>query len=181
MRREQHIQMKFGQDLGIVSLQPRIDQQAGQMRIGDDLLDEAIAIAAIASDNAHREAILVEVFGLAGHVAAFFVEKTFPIADQELQVADLRQVDGGEVNLVNDAGGRRIPDATRSGIRGADDVLGAARPSRRDAWSSKGLGLVFENCHRGSSTNGVHMIKTRDFPPRWRVRPSRGRHTKRRR
>ena len=27
----------------------------------------------------------------------------------------------------------------------------------------KGLGLVFENCHRGSSTNGVHMIKMRDF------------------
>src|SRR5271166_4142603 len=131
--------MKLGKESGILALEARVDQQAGLMRIGNYLFYESVAIGALARGNTHTETMVIEVFGFAGHVTAYIVEKTFAVAHQELQVADLGQIDGGEINLVDDARRCGVPDAARSGIRGADDVLGATRPSRRDARRPKRL------------------------------------------
>jgi len=52
--------------------------------------------------------------------------------NDEAEIADLRAVDAGIVDLVDDAVAEREPDA-RAAEAAADDVLGAARPGRGDA------------------------------------------------
>ena len=42
-------------------------------------------------------------------MAAFLVEEGLAVGDEELEVADLGLIDGGEINLVEDAGGGGEP------------------------------------------------------------------------
>src|SRR5205807_1995852 len=60
--------------------------------------------------------------------------------DDEAEVADLRDVDPRVVDLVDDAEAEGEPQPRRT-QRGADHILGTARPARR---SPRGAGRVFE-------------------------------------
>ncbi len=71
------------------------------------------------------------------HIAALVVEKSFSVAYQVLQVANLRRIDGGVIALGDDAIGDRVPDSTGSRIRGTNRLFCASRPSR---WNARSAG-----------------------------------------
>src|SRR5450631_4518150 len=103
--------MKLCEEHRILAIETRVDQQAGLMRVGNYLLNELVVAAAVARGDAHAEAMVLEVFGFTGHVAALVVEESFAVADKELQVAHLGQIDGGKIDLVDDPRRGGIPDA----------------------------------------------------------------------
>src|SRR5713101_4521665 len=71
-------------------------------------------------------------------MAALIMEETLAVGDEVLEVPDLRAVDGGVVDLVQDAGGDGEPDRAARRVRRADRVLRALRPSRCDARGAEG-------------------------------------------
>src|SRR5437899_12907796 len=66
-------------------------------------------------------------------MAALIMEEALAVGDEVLEVPDPRAVDGGIVDLVQDAGGDGEPDRAARRVRRADRVLRALRPSRCDA------------------------------------------------
>src|SRR5438132_4801117 len=66
-------------------------------------------------------------------MAALIMEEALAVGDEGLEVPDPRAVDGGIVDLVQDAGGDGEPDRAARRVRRADRVLRALRPSRCDA------------------------------------------------
>jgi len=104
-------------------------------RVGEELQLEAIAL------------VLVHDAGQ-GHVRAGGTERVAVHAldlrpeavagHDETQVADLRAAGGGPVDLVEDAIPEGDPQPART-QRGADQILGARGPGRRDAGPAEGL------------------------------------------
>jgi hypothetical protein len=108
MWREHDVEVEFFEQLR-VAIEAGVDQQGRLMRIGDDFLEEMIAAVGRMADDSHPEAGGVEVLGGGIEIAAFFVEEGLAVGDEELEVADLRLIDGGEINLVDDADGGGEP------------------------------------------------------------------------
>src|SRR2546425_12890973 len=80
-------------------------------------------------------------------MAALVMEEALAVGDEVLQVPDLRAVDGGIVDLVQDAGGDGDPDRAVRRVRRPDRVLRALRPSRRDAGRAEGALRSSERRH----------------------------------
>src|SRR5947208_16482976 len=65
-------------------------------------------------------------------VALLLGEVRGPICDEEPQVASVRRVDAGVIDLIHDAVGEREPDAARTARRSTNAGLRTARPPRLD-------------------------------------------------
>ena len=138
MRRQQREQPQTGQR-AFVAFEPRVNQQAGMVRIGDDLLDDPIAALFARAGHAKAQRDVGKLLDRGGQVPPLVVEERLAVGDQVLQVANLRPVDRRVIDLADDAGGQREPDAAGGRIGGADRLLVAARPARLDAGRSEGV------------------------------------------
>src|ERR1041385_8805483 len=117
----------------LLAFQTGVHEHTGEMRIGDNLLDDGVAPERIARGQTKARRVMVDVVALVDEVALLLVKKRFAVGDEVLQVARLRHVDARIVNLVQDAVRRREPHAARGMIGGADAFLGAVRPGGRHA------------------------------------------------
>ena len=70
-------------------------------------------------------------------MAALVMEEALAVGHQVLEVANLRAVDGGIVDLVQHAGRDGEPDRTTGRVRRADRVLSALGPSWCDPRSAE--------------------------------------------
>ena len=77
-------------------------------------------------------------------VAFFFAAEGFAVGEEEFHVAGLGAIDGGVVDLVEDAVGDGEPDAAGGGVGGGDGVFSARGPTGCEAGCAKGWTLVFE-------------------------------------
>ena len=132
MRREQHVDLQSVRPLRF-AFDARVNQHARPVRVGDDLLDDAIAPLRVARHDAITERVAADAVDLASQITLLLVKEAFSIGDQELQVPDLRMVDRGVIDFVQDAVREREPDAARIRVRGADPFLRARGPARRNA------------------------------------------------
>src|SRR5271157_5646734 len=110
------------------------------MRIGDDLLDDSVTLSRLDACDPHAESVSAEVFDRGLQIAPLVMKEGLTVADQELKVANLRMVDRRIVDFVEYAVRDRVPDAARTGVGGADHVLGATGPSGLDARTAESLG-----------------------------------------
>lgn len=106
------------------------------MGIADDLLLDGIAPLAVVIRDFDAKPGGPEAFHFGPHITAFVVEEALTIANQVLQVADLRRVDGGVITFCDDAVGQRVPQSTGGRVGGSNRVFGASRPARRNARSA---------------------------------------------
>src|SRR6478672_4893119 len=75
------------------------------------------------------------------------VSERSAVGDQILKIANLRSVDGGKVNFVDNPRRQRKPEPTRSGVSSANRVSVTARPPRFDAWLAKCFTIVGLRLH----------------------------------
>ena len=87
-----------------VALEAGVDKQTRLMRIGDYFLEDVVAAVGRMVDDFHPETGGVEVIGDGMEVAAFLVEESLAVGDQELEVANLRRIDSRKINFVEDPG-----------------------------------------------------------------------------
>src|SRR2546426_7862593 len=80
-------------------------------------------------------------------MAALIMEEALAVGDEVLEVPDPRAVDGGIVDLVQDAGGDGEPDRAARRVCRPDRVLRALGPSGGDAGGAKGALRSSEDCH----------------------------------
>ena len=98
-------------------------------------------------------------------VALFFVRKSLAIRDEELHVADLGAIDGGVVDLIQDAVRAGEPRAAGGRVGGADGVLDARGPAGLEAGRTKGFALLVEPTieglivHRAIPFRGMGEVK----------------------
>src|SRR6185437_9849568 len=116
-------------------------EQHRPVRIGQDVLDKPVASATFRIGEPVERTISFRVFDLVIQVSLFLVTKRFTVADQELKIARVRLVNGGVINLVDDAVAQREPDPTTRMISGAKTLLGAGCPTRRDTGRAEGNGM----------------------------------------
>jgi len=95
------------------------------MRVADNVLDQLVAAFLVAIGVADAEGLGMDVLEAGNQVALFFVDEAGAIGDQQLHVASLGMVDGGVVDLVEDAVGDGEPDAAGGGVGRADGVFDA--------------------------------------------------------
>src|SRR5689334_23936576 len=101
------------------------------MRIGDDFLGDPVAPLGIGIRDPVTQRVRGQV--LVGVVQmALVVEEGLPVADEVLQVAYLRLIDGRVVDLVQDTLGDGEPDPAQRRVRGPYPVLVAAGPAGLD-------------------------------------------------
>src|SRR5271166_2019491 len=117
---------------GRVALEPGPNQDAIVVRIGDDLLDQPVASLRISVGDAKAQRVRRNVFERCMQVAALVMEEGLSVGDQKLEVADLRRVDGGMIDLVENSKRKREPNVARGRIGSPHRVLGTAGPSRLD-------------------------------------------------
>src|SRR4029077_7974663 len=118
-------------------LDPNTDEHGRLMGVADDLLDQTVSSAAVFLDYAIPERVVSDRLHCGMHVAFFFMKETLAIADQELEISDLRPVNCGIKNLGQDAVGEREPHPARDGISGSNSLLGAGTPCRAKSWAAK--------------------------------------------
>lgn len=133
---QQREEPKPGEQLR-VRFQASVNQDAGQVRIGDDFLDDSVAALAIGGRDPQAERIALHVFAGTLEVA-FVVEERRAVGDQVLQVAGLRPVDGRVIHLREDAATDGEPDAARRRVGGAHSVLPGGGPTRPLAGATRG-------------------------------------------
>jgi hypothetical protein len=119
------------------------------MGVGENVFAKAIAAVRFRIGNAIENAIAFRILDLVFKIPFLFVAKRAPVADEKLQVARIRLVDGGIVDLVHDAMAQREPHPTACVIGGAQAFLGARCPARLDARCSE-CDRVFIWSHAGS-------------------------------
>ncbi len=163
MGRQQHVEPALG-------LQAVVDEQHVPLRVGEDLEDQAVALALVhdlgQGDVRPGRAARVVVGALDLDPVAV-VE-----ADDEAQIADLRAAGRGPEDLVDDAEAERRPEAARALAGGRDEVLGAGRPGRCDAGPARR-----QISHSQHSPPSAIRSGGDGPPPRpWRRRTSRSAH-----
>jgi hypothetical protein len=80
-----------------------MDQHACARRVGDDVLVNAVAAFTIVRDDTVTERAVFEAADLVVEIALFLMEKRLPVGYEELQIANLRPVDGRKIDFVEDA------------------------------------------------------------------------------
>jgi hypothetical protein len=130
MRGEQDIEAKIG-----IAGQDRLDQQHVAVALRRDPQRELEARMPVY--HLHRRDAGAcggeAVVGVPLHLGP----EAVAIGHDEAEVADLRQVDARVIDLVHDAVAQGEPEA-RGADGGADDVLRAAGPARRNAGGARG-------------------------------------------
>src|SRR5262249_45991375 len=76
-------------------------------------------------------------------VAPLVVKEGTPVGDHVLKIADLRLVDGGVVDLVQNPTGDRAPDTAGGGVRSSDAIFSAAGPTWRHSRAAGRYSLTF--------------------------------------
>src|SRR5664279_1405354 len=109
-----------------------MDQQAAQVRVTDDLFFDGVSPLGIGVGDFEAQRRAAYAVQMCLHMATLVMEECLPVCHQVLNIADLRGVDGGVVNLGDHAIGDGVPDAAGHGVSGADCVLRSARPPRRN-------------------------------------------------
>ena len=105
VRRKQHIHLQPRQQvlMPFVCFQLHMRQNHRVMRVADDLLGQLVAALGIAVHVAHAQRLRVYVLEGRLQVALLLVDECLSIRDQEFHVANLGAVDGGVIDLVEDA------------------------------------------------------------------------------
>jgi hypothetical protein len=129
----------------------RVHEEAGKVRVGEDLLDDRIASLRVVVRDPVPEDMVGETFRHGRKMTLLLVEETLPVRDEELEVPELRPVDGGVVDLGDDPVPDREPEPAGAGVGRADAVFRAVGPSRRDPRPSERLFPIGILPHRGSS------------------------------
>jgi hypothetical protein len=131
MRRQQHVQTQFG-----IAGEPAFDDQDIAARIGGDAQPQRVALVRVHDlDRRYPRRQQVQRVVL---VALDLRPEPARPGDDEAEIADLRDVDARPVDLVDDAEAGREPQPGGA-QRGADHILGAARPGRRNPGSAGGV------------------------------------------
>jgi hypothetical protein len=79
--------------------QDRVHEEARQVRVGEDFLDEGIAPLRIGVRDPVPQDMTGEPFRRGTEMALLFVEETLSIRDEELEIPQLRPVHGRVVDL----------------------------------------------------------------------------------
>ena len=108
-----------------MSLEANIGEHHRVVRVADNLLGQAVTPVRIAVDITDPQGFRVEVFEGREQVALLFMGKGLAVGDQELHVPDLGAVDGGVVDLVQDAMGTGKPHPAGGRVGGAYGVFHA--------------------------------------------------------
>ena len=130
MRRAQEVRVQTASYLGS-RFERRPHQHAVVMRCADECLVDRIYAVLCGVDDLEPERHFVEAGDARARVPPFVVEEGRAVGDEELKVADLWRVDGRIEDFREDAGRHRVPDVAGAGVRGADRLLRAASPPRR--------------------------------------------------
>ena len=146
VRSTYRVQMKLRQKARI-AVQLGVLQNAGEMRIGDDLLFNLVAPIRVGVQDAIGERIGPGALHAGVKMALFFMEESLAIGDEILQVANLRAVKGGVIGFGDDAIPKSEPEAAGGGIGGPHAVLGSIRPSRCNAWFAESGSIAAKLCH----------------------------------
>src|SRR5439155_7273502 len=131
MRREQYVEAEFA-----VAVEPAFDDQHVAPRVGGDAQLEGVAGVPM-GDLYRRDARRQQAQRII-LVALDLRPEPVGAGDDKAQVADLRGVDPRIIDLVDDAEPQGEPQPGRP-QRGADHVLGTARPGWRDPGSAGGV------------------------------------------
>ncbi len=158
MRRKQRVEMEAAEEF-LIAFEADVDQHHRIMRVADDFANDGVAAFFVAVANAHGERIFVDVFKLMDQIAALLVEKRLTVGDEELHVANLRAVDGGVIDFVEDAVGDSEPDFAGRGVGGADGVFGAGGPARLEAGRAKGGAIAIDPAVTGCVGHGATSIR----------------------
>lgn len=114
---------------------------------------ETVASVAVRIGEAVENTIRFRVFDPVIQVALFLVAKCFPVADKKLKIADVRCVDAGIVDFVDDAMAERKPQPATRMVGSAEAVFSAGRPAGFDSGGAK-CDRVFKWIHVRISNAG---------------------------
>src|ERR1700722_3452168 len=142
VRSQQRVEAQFALQRLVHNLKPGVNQQDGAMGVGANLLDEPISALALGIGHAVEEAGPLRVLDLVLEVDLFFVAERFAVGDEKLEVARVGLIDGGIINLVDNAVAQREPDPATGVIGRAESLLGAGGPARFDARRAEGRCVV---------------------------------------
>ncbi len=123
-----------------------MNEQAILVRIAKDRLQNRIAALVFAVCYFKSQCRFSDAVDFRGKVPALIVEKCFAIGEKELQVAYLRSVDCGVVDLGHTTSIERVPDPTGGRICGADRELGTVCPTWLNARAARRAMCHFA-CH----------------------------------
>ena len=87
-----------------------VHQHDAMMRVADDLFDQLVALFLVLHGVADSESLWMDVLEGWDQVALFFVDKAFAVTDKKTEIAGLRVIDGGVIDLVEDAVRNGEPD-----------------------------------------------------------------------
>jgi uncharacterized protein len=117
------------------------------MWIGYEFHHQAISSICIGIDNAHAQPMFAQILDGSLLMTMGVMEEGLPVGDEELQVANLRAIQRGKIDLTDDAVGNCEPHATGGGIRCPNYVLRAVGPTRGYPRPASSYGQSFERCH----------------------------------
>ena len=116
-------------------------EQHRPVRIGQNVFDQPVASAPLRIGEPIKWTVTFRVFDPMIEVSLFLVTECFPVADQELKIARVWLINGGVIDFVDDAVAQREPDPATGMISGAETLLGAGCPTRRDTGRAEGGGM----------------------------------------
>jgi hypothetical protein len=130
-----------------------VQKYARKMWVGDGLLGNGITPIRVNTGDAVPQGVVPQAFHLRTKVAFLFMEKTFPISDEVLQVPNLRAVHRWIVNLGDYAVPESEPDAAVGRVGGPYAIFAPMGPPGIDTWCSKSLAQIRSMfVHRVSSS-----------------------------
>ena len=146
VRSQQRVEPQLAAQRLVQDFEFGVQEHHRAMRIGENVLDQAVAAAGFRIGQAVEDTIPFRVFDPVLQVALLLVAKRFAVADQELKIARVGLVHRRVVDFVDDAVAECEPDPATRMISGAETFLGAGGPTRFDAGRAKGHG-VFRRIH----------------------------------
>src|SRR6185369_7417468 len=120
------------------SLETCVYKKTVLMRVSQNRFVDAVTAFLLPIDDVESERGFRYAIDFAKEVPALVMEESFAIRYQELQITNLRRVDGWVINLRHAAVVERVPDVARGRIRRSDCELCTARPpgfNPRTPWS----------------------------------------------
>ena len=125
------------------------------MRVADDLLFDGVPALGVGVGDLEAQRAGVDKLNLAGGIPALVVKKSLLVADQKLQIANLRSIDGGIVDFGVHPIGQRVPQTAGDGIRRSHPVFRAPRPARFNPRTTRGWILAD---HSDAPSQGTRSI-----------------------
>src|ERR1051326_3504138 len=132
MRRYQNIDVKLACPFRRWD-EPGADQDAGLMRITDQLLFYSITALRIRAGDVIAQSMRLQTHGFALKIAFLFVKEGFAISNQELGITNLRTVDGRVIDFCEDAHRHGKPDPAGGRICSSNAIFRAGSPCGIDA------------------------------------------------